>query len=101
MIASGRIEKTSNDLMIGKDSLDMQIIADSMEGGFGLRSTRDLVKEHQRDIDLTVVGLTTVWNAYLSLQPVISPKQQRKQGTTEVTSPWAKARMEFVTQILI
>ena len=87
--------------MLGDDSFEMQIIADAMEGGFGLRHTQELVNEHRRDNHLTVVGLTTIWTAYLRLDPVITPIRKRKQGTTEVDSPWAKARLEFVTQILV
>ncbi len=90
----------STNLLIGKDSFDMQIIADAMVGGFELRLTQELVNKHRRDNNLSFVGLTTVWNAYLRLAPVVSPIRKQKQGTMEVTSPWAKTRMEFVTKIL-
>ncbi len=42
----------SNNLIIGEDSFEMQITADAMEGGFGLRLTRDLVNKHQREMIL-------------------------------------------------
>jgi hypothetical protein len=50
---------------------------------------------------MPTVGLTTVWMAYLRLKPVITPIKKRKQGSNDPASPWAKARLEYVTQILV
>jgi hypothetical protein len=88
-------------IMIAPDSFDRQIIADAMEGGFGLRHTQELVNEHRRDSNKTIVGLNTVWVAYVRMNPVVTPIGKRKQGTTDPQSPWAMARLQFVTQILV
>jgi hypothetical protein len=87
--------------MLRSSSEEMQVIADAMESGFGLRLTKELLNEHRRQNQLEVVGLTTVWMAYLRLKPIISPVKKRKQGSNDPTSPWAKARFEYVTQILV
>jgi hypothetical protein len=86
--------------MLSHSSEEMQIIADAMESGYGLRLTRELLNEHRRQNDLEVVGLTTVWMAYLRLKPIVTPIKKRKQGSNDPNSPWAKARLEYVSQIL-
>jgi hypothetical protein len=87
--------------LIAPASEDMQIIADAMESGFGLRLTKELLNEHRQQKNLPTVGLTTVWMAYLRLKPVITPIRKRKQGSNDPASPWAIARLEYVTQILV
>jgi hypothetical protein len=89
------------DLMVTPDLLEGQIIADAIEGGFSLRHTLELVNEHRRESKECTVGLSTVFSAFHRMNPVITPIAKRKQGTTDPNSPWAKARLEWVTQILV
>ncbi len=93
--------KEFSNFMISSGSQDMQIIADSIESGFGLLLTRELLNEHRLQKNLEVVGLNTVWMAYLQLKPVLTPVKKRKQGSNDPNSPWAMARLEHVTQILV
>jgi hypothetical protein len=50
---------------------------------------------------MEVVGLTLVWMAYLRLKPIFSPIKKWNQGSKDPDSPWAKARLKYVTQILV
>ena len=59
------------------------------------------MNEHRRVSRLTIVGLNTVYVAYIRMEPIVTPIGKRKQGTTDSQSPWAMARLEFVTQILV
>ena len=53
------------ELLIDPDSAETQIIADSMESGFGLRLTHELVNQHCCKNELVTVGLSTIFSAYL------------------------------------
>jgi hypothetical protein len=47
------------------------------------------------------VGLTTVRHTMNRLRPVIRRVKRRKQGNRNPYSPWAKARLIWVTQLLV
>jgi hypothetical protein len=47
------------------------------------------------------VGLTTVRRKIQRLRSVIRKIRKRKQGSKYVNSPWAKARLQWVTQLLV
>jgi hypothetical protein len=62
--------ESSRILLIPAGSVEMQIIADSMEKGFGIRRTKELVNEHREENGVDKVGLSTVFEAYKKLKPV-------------------------------
>jgi hypothetical protein len=83
-------------LLIPAGSVELQIIADSMELGYGIRLTKELVNEHRGGNDAERVGLSTVYEAYKRLNPVITVVKKRKQGTTDPDTDWSKGRLEWV-----
>jgi hypothetical protein len=60
-------------LLIPAGSVEMQIIADSLEAGYGLRQTKVLVNEHRcQSDDKVMAGLSTIYEAYKRLKAVIT-----------------------------
>jgi hypothetical protein len=47
------------------------------------------------------VSKSTVYRAFLRLQPFVTPIKKRPQGNCSKDSVWAKARLEWVTQLLV
>lgn len=82
-------------------SLEEQIVADNMESGLGLTQTTRLVNVYRREEGLLDVGRSAVHSAYLRLEPVVTQILDAKQGSYDVHSAWAKARLMFVLQLLV
>jgi hypothetical protein len=80
---------------------EYQILIDSMEKGYGLVTAMHQINEYRQEIDLTEVGYTTVRRTMNRLGPVIRRIRRRKQGNRDPKSPWAKARLRWVTQLLV
>jgi hypothetical protein len=47
------------------------------------------------------IGLTTVRRTMNRLGPVLRKVKRRNQGNKDPTSPWAKARLRWATQVLV
>jgi hypothetical protein len=86
-------------------SVEEQILADAIESGCGFRQATRLVNEHRKQLDpppgLLEVVVSAVYGAHLRLEPVVTAILDRKQGSFDKTSGWAKARLMFVLQLLI
>jgi len=93
--------KESDNVLISRDSKEMQIIADALESGCGYRMAKEIVNAYRIDNGLEPVGYSTVWRAVQQLEPVVSPIKTRKQGSHNENSAWAKARNELATHLLV
>ena len=82
-------------------SIEEQMVADHMERGLGLTQTTNLINLHRQESGLEEVGRSAVYSAHLRLDPVETPISDAKQGTFDEESPWAKARLMWVLQLLI
>ena len=87
--------------LIAPGSEDEQLVADSMEDGFGIRQTTARVNALRTARGDMHVGCSCVYATYMKLQPDIKPIKAIKQGSNDPTSPWAKARLGLVVQLLI
>jgi hypothetical protein len=80
---------------------EYQILIDSMESGYGLVTDMHQINEYRLELDLLDVGYTTVRRTMNRLDPVIRKIRRRKQGKRDPNSPWTKARLRWVTQLLV
>jgi hypothetical protein len=80
---------------------EYQIFIDSMESGYGLVTTMHQTNEYRLELDLLDVGYTAVRRTMKRLDPVIRNIRRRKQGKKDLNSPWAKARLMWVMQLLV
>lgn len=87
--------------LIDASSVDMRIIADMMEQGFSLRSTAEFVNKYRVEQGLVPVGVSSVYGAYLRMEPVVTPILKSKQGSADAESQWAKGRYGWVTQLAV
>jgi hypothetical protein len=78
--------ESSRILLIPADSVEMQIIADSVDMGSSIRKTTELVNEHRKANDIKEVGLSTVFEVYKKLKPVMTTEEQQELGTNEPES---------------
>jgi hypothetical protein len=80
---------------------EYQILIDSMESGYGLVTTIHQINDYRVELDLLDVGYTTVCRTMKRLDPVIRKIRRRRQGKRDPISPWAKAILRWVTQLLV
>jgi hypothetical protein len=80
---------------------EYEILIDSMESGYGLITTMHQINEHRLELDLLDVGYTTVRRTTKRLDPVIRKIRRRKQGKRYPNSPWDKASLRWVTQLVV
>jgi hypothetical protein len=80
---------------------EYQILIDSVEKGYGLVTAMHNINEYREEEHLPDVGLSTVHRTMNRLRPVTRRVKRRKQGNMNPDSPWAKARLRWVTQLLV
>jgi hypothetical protein len=78
--------ESSRVLLIQAGSVEMQIIADSVDMGFSIRKTTELVNEHRKQNDDKEVGLSTVFEVYKKLKPVMTTEEQQELGSNDPES---------------
>jgi len=82
------------------DSIEAQIIADSIESGLSLRRTWHNVNRHRQDNGDELVSESCVSYILRKMRPKIVRIKKRKQGSTDVNSNWAQARYAWTRQLL-
>ena len=87
--------------IVALGSEEEQMVADHIEGGLSLTQTTYLINLHREARGLQVLGRSAVYSAHLRLNPVVTPILDAKQGSFDEDSPWAKARLMWVLQLLI
>ena len=98
----GERKLRATEYFIENDSLEMQIIADLMEDSLGLQMTTEIFNQHLEENGCERrVSKSTVYRAFLRLQPFVTPIKKRPQGNYSRESVWARARLEWVTQLLV
>jgi hypothetical protein len=72
-----------------------------MEQGYGLVTAMHQIHEYREEEDIPEIGLTTVHRTMNHIDPVLRKVKRRKQSNKDPTSPWTKARLRWVTQVLV
>jgi hypothetical protein len=76
-------------------------LIDSVEKGYGLVTATHQINEYSEERGIPEVGLSTTRITMNQLGPVIRKVKRRNQGNINPDSPWAKARLRWVTQLLL
>ena len=87
--------------LIETGSFYMQMVADCMEEGLGLRTTMERVNKHRVAAGLLHVGKSAVASAYHRACPVLAMVSRVKSGSNDPTDDWSRARFRWVAQLLI
>jgi hypothetical protein len=99
LVCPGERKLRAREYFIEDDLLEMQIIAELIEDSLGLRMTTEMFNQHlEENGQERRVSKSTVCRAFLRLQPFVTPIPQ---GNCSKDSVWAKARLEWVTQLLV
>jgi hypothetical protein len=69
--------ESSRILLIQAGSVEMKIIADSVGSGLSIRKTTELVNEHRKENEVKEVCISTVFEVYKKLKPVMSTEAAR------------------------
>jgi hypothetical protein len=95
-------QKLGRKPIISIDSIEAQIIADAIEDYLGIRSATQLVNEHRKQQNLVAITKSAVEGLIKRLNPMVQKVERKKQGSGKgVDTPWARARNNWVTQLLI
>jgi hypothetical protein len=93
--------KMGRPVVIETDTASAQIIADALESGLSFVQARDLVNLHLEEEKEPLVTVSAIRGCYQRLGAKTIRIPKKRQGTTDIDSPWAKARVRFNTQFLI
>ncbi len=93
--------RVSRRRVISADSAEAQIIADTLELGLGVREAQLMVNDYRQSLGKSHLGVTTIYKAYIFLKGKTVPILYAKQGSSDVTSPWAVARLNWTKQLAI
>ena len=86
------------------NSMEAEIIADSIESGLSLQKALYLVNMHQmedmKDTD-ELATLSSVISVVKRLNPQLKRVKKRKQGSCDPKSAWARARFLYIKQLMV
>lgn len=77
----------------------VNMIADCIENGFGLQNTTRHVNSHLTESGRATITVSAVYGCIQRLKPKIIKTKTRQQGSTNINSNWAKARLNWVLQL--
>ena len=87
--------------MTKANSIEAQIVADACEDGFSFVSCTEILNECLLENDLDFATTSQVQGIIKHLQPDVSAIEKAKQGSSDLESPWAKARVQWIMQLLV
>ena len=87
-------------ITIRLDSVEAQIIADSIESGLSQRRAWDNVNRHRKENGDELVLESCVAYALRKMKPKMVKIKERKQGLTDPESNWAQTRYSWTRQLL-
>ena len=83
------------------DSETAQMFADLIEEGASLETAREIINLHRDEEDLELYNAATIYSLSKRLTPKVAPVSSTSQGNRDATSAWARARKNWVTQLMI
>ena len=87
-------------MTIRMDSIEAQIIADSIESGLSRQRTWENVNRHRRENNEELLSESCIAYALRKMRPKMVTIKKRKQGSTDPGSNWAQARYAWTCQLL-
>eukprot|EP00536_Pseudo-nitzschia_multiseries_P007827 jgi/Psemu1/18844/gm1.18844_g len=97
----GNYSKSGRPPVIAVDTIEAEIIADSIEGGNSIRMTRLIVNHYRRKFQLPALTYWSVRSCMLRLSPQIKAIKRGKQGSKNKTNAWCRASFRWFAQLLL
>ena len=82
-------------------SLEAQLVADCMEDCLSLKATLDIVNDSRQDMASECFTMSSIRTMVKALKPKVLKTTKIKQGKKDPDSAWARARVNWVQQLLI
>ena len=83
-------------------SIEAQVISDCLEYGWSLSLSQWMVnQQHRKEAQEESVTQGQIRHLKKRLKPVVRKVKKQAQGSNNPTSKWARARVNFNTQVLI
>jgi hypothetical protein len=87
--------------ILATDSIEAQIIADCLVSGWSpLSLSQWMVNQHRKEAQEESLTLAPIRHLMKRLKPVVRKVKKQAQGSKDPTSKWARARVNFNTQVL-
>ena len=80
---------------------ETQVVADAVEEGSSVRRATLIVNQHRMDTDQVSLTIGCVYYLIQRLMPKATKIKKRKQGETDKGSKWARARLNWIVQLMI
>eukprot|EP00536_Pseudo-nitzschia_multiseries_P015155 jgi/Psemu1/41493/gm1.41493_g len=97
----GNYSKSGRPPVIAVDTIEAEIIADSIEGENSIRMTRLIVNQYRRKFQLPALTYWSVRSCMLRLSPQIKAIKRDKQGSKNKTDAWCRASFRWFAQLLL
>ena len=82
-------------------SVKAQIIADCLESGQSQRQALEIVNIHRTENQQPKVSKSIVQRIVNEMEPEICTIVRKKQGSKDPNSKWSRARMNWVTHLIV
>ena len=101
-IYEGKINYSGGpNILIGLDSVEAQIICDSLGSGVSLRWTKLIVNNYRLDNDLPLFGMNPILSCYSRMKPRVLSMLKKPQGSGNEEDAWSIARNRQCAQLLV
>ena len=97
----GHYESVGRKTIIKEDSVEAEIIADTMENGNSLKMGAYIVNQYRKTNSKPSVTYSAVHGCFKRLQPQLKLIKRGKQGSKDPTDAWSMASHRWFSQLLL
>eukprot|EP00536_Pseudo-nitzschia_multiseries_P009636 jgi/Psemu1/23785/gm1.23785_g len=97
----GNYSTTGRHPIIALDSIEVEVVADSIESGNSLRMSTVVVNKYRKKLELPSFTYSAVRGCMLRLNPLIKTVKRGKQGSKTKEDAWCRALFRWFAQLLL
>eukprot|EP00536_Pseudo-nitzschia_multiseries_P006045 jgi/Psemu1/14316/gm1.14316_g len=97
----GNYSTTGRPPIIALDSIEAEIVADSIESGNSVRMSTVMVNKYRKKLELPSFTYSAVRGCMLRLNPLIKMVKRGKQGSKTKEDAWCRASFRWFAQLLL
>eukprot|EP00536_Pseudo-nitzschia_multiseries_P003424 jgi/Psemu1/7750/gm1.7750_g len=97
----GNYSTTGRPPIIALDSIQAEIVADSIESGNSVRMSTVIVNKYRKKLELPSFTCSAVRGCMLRLNPLIKTVKRGKQGSKTKEDVWCRASFRWFAQLLL
>eukprot|EP00536_Pseudo-nitzschia_multiseries_P013397 jgi/Psemu1/35149/gm1.35149_g len=97
----GNYSTTGRPPIIALDSIEAEIVADSIESGNSVRMSTVIVNKYRKKLELPSFTYSAVRGCMLRLNPLIKTVKRGKQGSKTKEDAWCRASFRWFAQLLL